>query len=220
MTAAPVGNESFAGSFSTLLMQRSGADQISGAPSEGGEAQHSSMKRREGFWKGVKNRLYQLLALYAPGMTTLRVRLHRARGVKLGERIMIGTDVLIETPSPHLVSIGNNVQIGIRAVFIGHFGDMPSAGPGSEPTIRVEADVYIGPGVIILPKVTIGKGSVVTAGSVVNQSVPPGTVVQGNPAQPVARCGVPLAWRSYERFMQNLSPIEAPEQRRSRDNIA
>jgi UDP-3-O-[3-hydroxymyristoyl] glucosamine N-acyltransferase len=74
--------------------------------------------------------------------------------------------------------------------------------------------------VIIPPNVTIGKGSVVSAGSVVNQSVPPGTVVQGNPAQPVARFAMPLAWRSYETFMQNLSPIEAPEQRRSRDNIA
>ena len=73
---------------------------------------------------------------------------------------------------------------------------------------------------IILPNVTIGKGSVVTAGSVVNQSVPPGTIVQGNPARPVARCAVPLAWRSYETFMQNLSPIEAHEQRPGRNNVA
>ena len=169
----------------------------------------SSMKRREGLWTGIKKRLFQVLALYAPGSTTLRVRLHRARGVRIGQRVMIGTDVMIDTSCPHLVSIGNNVQIGIRSVFIAHFGDMTRTDPDADPTIRVEDDVYIGPSVTILPNVTIGTGAVVTAGSVVNQSVPPASVVQGNPARPVARCAVPLAWRSYCEFTQHLSSFDA-----------
>jgi serine acetyltransferase len=53
----------------------------------------------------------------------------------------------------------------------------------------------------------IGHGSVVTAGSVVSQSVPPMTVVQGNPAVPVAKCGVPLRQDiSMKTFSRNLQP--------------
>ncbi len=164
-------------------------------------------RRHERWWKGFKNRLLQIIALYAPGMTTLRVKLHRARGVRIGDNVSIGVGALIETSSPHLVDIGNNVQVGIRTTFIGHFGEMASGATSPQPTIRVEDDVYIGPGVIVLPNVTIGRGSVVTAGSVVNTSVPPTTVIQGNPAVPVAKCKVPLAWNSYSEYMKNLEPL-------------
>ena len=52
------------------------------------------------------------------------------------------------------------------------------------------------------------QGAVVTAGSVVTQSVPPMTVVQGNPAVPVARCGVPLgADVSLKAFSRRLKPL-------------
>lgn len=164
--------------------------------------------RRESRWRGFKNRILQILALYAPGLTTLRVKLHRARGVTIGNKVGIGVGALIETSSPHLVSIGSRVQIGVRSVFIGHFGESTPAASKTQPTIRVEDDVYIGPGVIVLPNVTLGQGSVITAGSVVNTSVPPKTVVQGNPAVPVARCNAPLAWNSHADYMKNLQPLD------------
>lgn len=167
--------------------------------------------RRENWWIGFKNRFLQVLALYAPGLTTLRVKLHRARGVEIGKNVAIGLEALIETSYPQLVSIGNNVSIGIRAVFIGHFGEMTAADASTRPTIRVEDDVFIGPGVTILPNVTIGRGSVITAGSVINTSVPPKTVMQGNPAMPVARCNAPLAWNSYANYMQNLEPLDGAD---------
>jgi len=49
--------------------------------------------------------------------------------------------------------------------------------------IRVERNVWIGFDACILPGVTIGEGSVVGAKSVVTESVPPFTVVAGNPAR-------------------------------------
>jgi len=49
--------------------------------------------------------------------------------------------------------------------------------------IRVERNVWIGFDACILPGVTIGEGSVVGAKSVVNENVPPYTVVAGNPAR-------------------------------------
>jgi hypothetical protein len=74
--------------------------------------------------------------------------------------------------------------------------------------VRIDEDVFIGPGAIILPSVVIGHGSVVTAGSVVTSTVSPMTVVQGNPARPVARCGVPLGEKiSLIEFSGRLKPL-------------
>ncbi len=72
----------------------------------------------------------------------------------------------------------------------------------------IEEDVTIGPGAIILPNVTIGRGAIVTAGSVVTKSVPPGTMVQGNPARPIATVKIPLRLDvSLKEFMRGLRPI-------------
>ncbi len=49
--------------------------------------------------------------------------------------------------------------------------------------IRLERNVWIGFDACVLPGVTIGEGSVVGAKSVVTRSVPPFSVVAGNPAR-------------------------------------
>ena len=158
---------------------------------------------------GLKNRLFQFLALYAPGYTSTRVWLHRMRGVSIGTNVSIGMAAIIETAYPSLVSIGNNVTVGMRTTIIGHLRDSTSeARMSHRHTVRLEDDVYIGPGVIILPNVTIGQGAVVSAGSVVSRSIPPRTLARGNPAEPIARCAVSLGGGvAYEEFVKGLSPI-------------
>ena len=149
----------------------------------------------------AKNRILQLIAFHAPGAKSLRVRLHRWRGVRLGRDVWIGYQVLLDTSHPHLISVGNNVIISIRAMLIAHF-----RGPQG---ITIEDDVFIGPGAIILPNVKIGRGAVVTAGSVVSSSVAPMTVVQGNPARPIAICGVTLGEKtSMGQFLNSLRPLK------------
>lgn len=49
--------------------------------------------------------------------------------------------------------------------------------------IKIEDNVWLGGGVIVLPGVTIGRGSVIGAGSVVVRSVPPNCVAVGNPCR-------------------------------------
>jgi serine acetyltransferase len=67
---------------------------------------------------------------------------------------------------------------------------------------------FVGPGVLILPNVVIGEGAVVAAGSVVNESVPPYTLVQGNPAKPIASGVMPLAGSTkYTEFIKSLKPF-------------
>jgi acetyltransferase-like isoleucine patch superfamily enzyme/acyl carrier protein len=164
---------------------------------------------RDTFWAGLKNRLLQQIASSIPGATSLRVWLHRARGVQIGEDVFIGYDVVLESAYPRLISIGSNVFISVRTVMIGHFmGSGKRAKLHGEHSIRIEDDVSIGPNVVILPNVTIGRGSVVAAGSVVSASVPPLTMVQGNPARPVARCGIPLMGNSYEKFINSLTLLD------------
>ena len=149
----------------------------------------------------AKDRILQLIAFHTPGAKSLRVRLHRWRGVKIGQEVWIGYQVLLETSYPHLISVGNNVIISVRAMLIAHF-----RGPQG---ITIEDDAFIGPGAIILPNVKIGRGAVVTAGSVVSTSVAPMTVVQGNPARPIATCGVTLGEKtSMGQFLNSLRPLK------------
>jgi acetyltransferase-like isoleucine patch superfamily enzyme len=149
---------------------------------------------------GVKNRLFQLIARVAPGATSLRPRLHRWRGVKIGERVWIGYDAVIETSRPQFVVIGDDAVIGMRATLIAHFREIRG--------VTIGARASIGPGAIIMPGVTVGEGAVVTAGSVVTRSVPAMTVVQGNPAKPVASVGVALMPKvSMKEFSAALRPI-------------
>ncbi|UKT63039.1 sugar O-acetyltransferase [Pedobacter mucosus] len=49
--------------------------------------------------------------------------------------------------------------------------------------VTLEDNVWIGGGVIILPGVTIGKNSVIGAGSVVTRSIPGNSVAFGNPCK-------------------------------------
>lgn len=51
--------------------------------------------------------------------------------------------------------------------------------------IEIKDGVWIGGGVIILPKVTIGKNSIIGAGSVVTRSIPDDCVAVGNPCKPI-----------------------------------
>lgn len=165
-------------------------------------------ERDEGVLRGAVNRILQSLARGAPGARSLRVMLHRARGVKIGKGVWIGYDVVLDTARPGLITIEDGAAISMRATIIAHFKEFLG--------VRIERDAFIGPGAIILPNVVIGRGSVVKAGSVVSQSVPPMTVVQGNPAVAVARCGVALrqdiSLKTFSRHIQPLAPRVSAKQ--------
>jgi acetyltransferase-like isoleucine patch superfamily enzyme len=63
---------------------------------------------------------------------------------------------------------------------------------------RIGADCFIGGRSLILPGVEIGDGCVVGAGSVVTKSVPPRSLVAGNPAR-ILRTDIEVG--PYGRFL-------------------
>jgi amino acid adenylation domain-containing protein len=178
----------------------------SGASQREIQSKDAFFSRNESLFRGTLNRVLQLIARVAPDR--LRVWLHRTRGVSISSNVSIGYDAIIETAYPHLVDIGEFVNIGMRVTIIAHFRGMTQL--HSRASVILGNDSFIGPGSIILPNVSIGAGAVVTSGSVVTTNVEPMTMVQGNPARPIARCGIPLSRDyTYEQFLAALKPIKS-----------
>jgi acetyltransferase-like isoleucine patch superfamily enzyme len=146
--------------------------------------------------------MLQAIARGAPGGETTRVWLHRARGVTIGDNVWIGYDAILETGFPHLITIEDNASIGIRVTLIAHFKETEKEG------VTIERDVFLGPGVIVLPAVVVGHGAVVAAGSVVTRSIPPLTLAQGNPAVPIAKLSSPFRQEMTQAaFYRSLRPL-------------
>ena len=82
----------------------------------------------------------------------------------------------------------NSISIGDDCAISHDFTAMDSNahylnGDNKTKPIIIEDHVWIGTRVTVLSGVTIGKGAVVAAGSVVTKNVPAGSLVAGNPAK-------------------------------------
>ncbi len=103
----------------------------------------------------------------------------------IGDRCAVTSRVKLVGP----VTLGNMVTIGSGAQITGlthNFEDVSvpikDQGVSANPTI-VEDDVWIGGNSVIIQGLTIGTHSIIASGSVVTKSVPPYSVVAGNPAR-------------------------------------
>ena len=96
-------------------------------------------------------------------------------GVKIGRNCSIQAHVTISNGC----IIGDNVFIGPNASIL---NDKYPIGKLTPPII--EDDVIIGGGSLILPNITVGKGAVIAAGSIVTRDVEAGVAVKGAPAKP------------------------------------
>ena len=87
------------------------------------------------------------------------------------------------------IFIGDNVMLAPNVV-------IATAGHPIEPNlrkkaaqfnmpVRIERNVWVGAGAVILPGVTIGENSVIGAGSVVTKDIPKNSVAYGNPCRVV-----------------------------------
>jgi acetyltransferase-like isoleucine patch superfamily enzyme len=81
------------------------------------------------------------------------------------------------------VIIGNDVFVGPNVTFTNDKYPVSKNSNFILLKTKVEDGVSIGANSTILPGITLGRGSVIGAGSVVTKDVPPGITVLGNPAK-------------------------------------
>jgi acetyltransferase-like isoleucine patch superfamily enzyme len=108
-------------------------------------------------------------------------RIWSAAAVRIGDRVLISHGVNIHDTNSHSLSAASRHEHVKRIFSEGHprsFTDPPPHAP-----ITIEDDAWIGFNSIVLKGVTIGKGAVIGAGSVVTRDVDPFAVVVGNPAR-------------------------------------
>ena len=119
--------------------------------------------------------------------TTPGGRVEIGNGVHIGEGSIIYSGVGIR--------IGNNVIIGPQNIIVDldhRFQnlDLPINQQGMiGKEVCIEEDVWIASQCVIIKGVTVGKGSVIAAGSIVNKSIPPYSVVAGVPAKVIKKRG-------------------------------
>ncbi|WP_338867130.1 acyltransferase [Myxococcus stipitatus] len=75
-----------------------------------------------------------------------------------------------------------SVRVGARCMFASFVRVGDRDGRHTAPIV-IEDDVWVAHGAIIMPGVRVGARSVVAAGSIVTQDVPPDTLAMGNPAR-------------------------------------
>ena len=123
--------------------------------------------------------------------TGVRVKIQVPKNVSIGDNVSLNDNVWIAAnrDSNGGIIIRSNVLIGPFTII--HSGNhnyenpnVPILNQGFRfGTITVEEDVWIAARCTILSGVTIGKGSVIAAGSVVNKNVPAFSIIAGVPGK-------------------------------------
>lgn len=140
-------------------------------------------------------RVIRILAWVAP-IYQFRASLWRKVGVKIGKRVYVGNLVYFDGEYPHLVTLEDDVSIGPSALLLAHSSASPfhqQTGLFKQPPkpVLIKRGAWIGSGAIILPGVTIGVGSIVSAGAVVSRNIPDFYIAAGNPARVISKLKLP-----------------------------
>ncbi len=130
------------------------------------------------------------------------VRIYRPEMVSLGSGCYLGDGVQLY-PWNAPITMGDNVLLaaGVRMITRKHgFAELerPMADQGyTNAPIVIEDDVWIGFQAVVLPGVTVGRGSIVGAGAIVTRDVAPRSIVGGVPARLIRlRSTRPGSWET------------------------
>lgn len=112
-----------------------------------------------------------------------RVNIHLPWKLTVGDYAWIGEEAMILNFEP--VSIGSHACLSQRTFLCtgNHDYRDPRFGYRNAP-IRIGNGAWVGAQSFVGPGITVGVDSVVTAGSVVTKTLPPGMICSGNPCTP------------------------------------
>ncbi|KKS94371.1 MAG: Acetyltransferase [Candidatus Collierbacteria bacterium GW2011_GWB1_44_6] len=132
----------------------------------------------------VRNLLYRLsgIKLGKGASIHMGARFFLPKNITIGEGAIVGDHAFFDGRAK--ITIGKHTDIASQVMVYNSEHDL------SDPTFRaIEEPVsvgdycFIGPRVIIMPGVSIGKGAVVAGGAVVTKDVAAGAIVGGVPAK-------------------------------------
>lgn len=95
--------------------------------------------------------------------------INATKSIKIGNNVLVGSGCLITDTDSHPIDWQDRIN---------NLNEKTASSP-----IVIEDNVFIGARSIILKGVTIGKNSVIGAGSVVTKSIPANCIAGGNPAK-------------------------------------
>lgn len=145
--------------------------------------------------------------------------------ISIGDNVGIGDGAYFNATISHIY-IGNNIAFAPNVTIRGgnHRYDIVGKWitdyeesdkyPSDDEPVYIEDDCWIASNVIILKGVTIGRGSIVAAGAIVNRSIPPYSIVGGIPAKVIK-----FRWNTVEDIIKHEMTLYPLEKRLSKEII-
>ncbi|KXJ49439.1 MAG: hypothetical protein AXW17_02285 [Colwellia sp. Phe_37] len=142
----------------------------------------TSIKRRfnTSFWR------FRLAHSGVNTVFDLDVKIFNPTNVSIGRKCNINSGVIIQSCEGAKIIIKDNVTLSYNCMLLtgGLVLDNKLANKAHlSKDILINDDVWIGANSIILPGISLGKGCVIAAGSVVTKNVDDNVIVAGNPAK-------------------------------------
>jgi acetyltransferase-like isoleucine patch superfamily enzyme len=124
------------------------------------------------------------------------------KSLKIGKNSVINANCRLDTRGG--IVVGDNVSISSDVIILTADHDMNCPNfSGRNRAVMIEDYVWVGTRAMIMPGVTIGKGAVVAAASLVTKNVLPYQVVGGVPAKLIKNRSNILNYNlSYKRLLQ------------------
>lgn len=152
-----------------------------------------------------------------------RTEITGAEWVSIGDGVHIGRGAWIVAAANAHVTIGSHIMFGPECALIcgnhntreiGRFMvDVTEKRPTDDQPIVIEDDVWLGFRTTVLKGVTVHRGAITGASSVVTTDVPPYAVFVGSPARLVRFRFTP------EQIVQHEQRLYPPERRMPRDEL-
>ena len=136
-------------------------------------------------------KFYNIASTNLPVGSKFRCALERLRGVNIGKDVFLSGGNTLDRVRPDLITIEDNVSIAGNVTILTHskptvpIRDIIGDALSVTAPVTIKNGAWVTVNCVILPGVTIGENSIISAGSVVHKDVPPYAIVSGNPAKVV-----------------------------------
>ncbi len=144
----------------------------------------------------LKKKILKYFAKNLP-CSNLRIFMYRNCGYTIGKQVYIaeGLTIAEKLEDTGNLIVGDRVAIGPNVTLLTssdpNYSHIRPYVKTHRGRVRIEDDVWLGACSVIMPDITIGKGAVVGAGSVVTKNVDPYYIVAGVPAKIIRKVEMP-----------------------------